>query len=125
MIRNKLTLGLLIFSLVGLSPLAFSGEEKLDDFLSVKLGLDDGRAEQVKQILTEAREAAKVIREKHKAEMQDHRAGVKSQLSTILTEEEMQAFEESKKRKFKRESAKACKKHIKRIKKKKQEDSAE
>jgi hypothetical protein len=90
-----------VITLLSASTFAFAYKDRMDDFLTLELGLDETRAAQVAEIFEEAREEAYAIKKEHRAKMDSHREAIKAQLSTILTDEEMAKLEETKRKKMK------------------------
>ena len=84
---------LLFVSVLTASFAAHAGGKKMDDFLTAELGLDQARAEQVKEILETTRDASKELRGKHFEEMKAIREETREKLATILTEDEMEKFD--------------------------------
>lgn len=82
--------------LSGLSGVAIAGgqhHEKMVTKLIEKLELDDGRASEVRAILDASHEQRKALREEMREKQKALREVTKSNLATVLTEEELEKFE--------------------------------
>ncbi len=102
MIRKFVISNLIVVSLISASSLALAKGERMDDFLTLELGLDETRAAQVKQVFEVARDEAMEIKKEHFEKMDAHREATKEKLAEILSPEEMEKFESKKERKMKK-----------------------